>query len=139
MRKRTQKTQKLLEAVSGRYGERSHMLQDTADGKAGGFKNELHLSSLTWSCNESQGLVFLAFGFNLVDCGGLLGGRLDSGDAKLPSKKVCVDGAASCRLCPHHQRRNVTGRSYKLCSGCTTYPPSIVVQLTLTHCAGDDR
>ena len=35
-----------------------------------------------------QGLVFLAFGFNLVDCGGLLGGRLDSGDAKLPSKKV---------------------------------------------------
>ena len=38
-----------------------------------------------------QGLVFLAFGFNLVDCGGLLGGRLDSGDAKLPSKKVCTD------------------------------------------------
>ena len=32
--------------------------------------------------------MFLAFGFNLVDCGGLLGGRLDSGDAKLPSKKV---------------------------------------------------
>ena len=38
-----------------------------------------------------QGLVFLAFGFNLVDCGGLLGGRLDSGDAKLPSKKVCAE------------------------------------------------
>lgn len=30
----------------------------------------------------------MAFGFNLVDCGGLLGGRLDSGDTKLPSKKV---------------------------------------------------
>jgi hypothetical protein len=36
-----------------------------------------------------QGMVFFAFGFNLVDCGGLLGGRLDSGDTKLPAKKVC--------------------------------------------------
>jgi beta-mannan synthase len=35
-----------------------------------------------------QGMVFFAFGFNLVDCGGLLGGRLDSGDTKLPAKKV---------------------------------------------------
>lgn len=26
-----------------------------------------------------QGLVFFAFGFNMVDCGGLLGGRLDEG------------------------------------------------------------
>ncbi len=33
-------------------------------------------------------MVFFAFGFNLVDCGGLLGGRLDSGDTKLPAKKV---------------------------------------------------
>lgn len=38
--------------------------------------------------NTLQGMVFFAFGFNLVDCGGLLGGRLDSGDTKLPAKKV---------------------------------------------------
>lgn len=32
------------------------------------------------------GLVFLAFALNLVDCGGLLGGRL--GDAKRREKRV---------------------------------------------------
>ncbi len=44
----------------------------------------------TLSCApfKTQGMVFFAFGFNLVDCGGLLGGRLDSGDTKLPAKKV---------------------------------------------------
>lgn len=40
------------------------------------------------SCVLLQGMVFFAFGLNLVDCGGLLGGRLDSGDTKLPAKKV---------------------------------------------------
>ena len=48
-----------------------------------------------------QGMVFFAFGFNLVDCGGLLGGRLDSGDTKLPAKKVgCrVRETLSCWPC----------------------------------------
>ena len=38
----------------------------------------------------AQGMVFFAFGLNMVDCGGLLGGRLDSGDSKLPAKKVRI-------------------------------------------------
>ena len=33
----------------------------------------MHLTSLSSVC---AGLVFMAFGFNLVDCGGLLGQRL---------------------------------------------------------------
>lgn len=37
-----------------------------------------------------QGMVFFAFGLNLVDCGGILGGRLDSGDTKLPAKKAAT-------------------------------------------------
>lgn len=34
------------------------------------------------------GLVFLAFGFNLVDCGGLLGGRLGNDSANLKKIKA---------------------------------------------------
>ena len=31
------------------------------------------------------GLVFMAFGFNWVDCGGLLGGRLDEDIVRVPT------------------------------------------------------
>jgi hypothetical protein len=35
--------------------------------------------------------VFLAFGFNMVDCGGILGGRLGSNNASVPKAKKKVD------------------------------------------------
>eukprot|EP00884_Botryococcus_braunii_P009093 jgi/Botrbrau1/18185/Bobra.53_1s0050.1 len=38
-----------------------------------------------------QGLVFLAFGFNMVDCGGLLGGRLGGNNASVPKAKKKTD------------------------------------------------
>jgi len=41
-----------------------------------------------------QGLVFGAFGFNMVDCGGLLGGRLDVGLMK--ASKTGTTGHAPC-------------------------------------------
>ena len=34
------------------------------------------------------GLVFLAFGFNMVDCGGLLGGRLGNNNAAIKPVKA---------------------------------------------------
>lgn len=36
----------------------------------------------------SAGLVFLAFGFNMVDVGGLLGGRLDEDVVRVPAKST---------------------------------------------------
>ena len=42
------------------------------------------------------GFVFLAFGFNWVDAGGLLGGRLDEDIVRVPAAKV--RGAPRC--CP---------------------------------------
>lgn len=34
------------------------------------------------------GLVFMAFGFNMVDCGGLLGGRLGNNNAAIKPVKA---------------------------------------------------
>ena len=46
------------------------------------------LSIQSWAVSDAlaacAGLVFLAFALNLVDCGGLLGGRL--GDSRPPRK-----------------------------------------------------
>ena len=42
-------------------------------------------------CNV-PGLVFLAFGFNMVDCGGLLGGRLGNNAAALKKIKAAHSG-----------------------------------------------
>ena len=53
------------------------------------YQTNVHGVRRAAAANVLQGMVFFAFGFNLVDCGGLLGGRLDSGDTKLPAKKVC--------------------------------------------------
>ncbi len=36
----------------------------------------------------AAGLVFLAFGFNMVDCGGLLGGRLGNNSAAIKPVKT---------------------------------------------------
>ena len=46
---------------------------------------------LYYRLSESQmaaGLVFLAFGFNMVDCGGLLGGRLGNNSVALKKIKA---------------------------------------------------
>lgn len=45
-----------------------------------------------------QGLVFLAFGFNMVDVGGLLGGRLDEGLFKVvPAAAIALEGEAGSK------------------------------------------
>ena len=66
----------------GRLRRPAGRLSSSSSRKAWLFHLNDHLSF------RPQGMVFFAFGFNLVDCGGLLGGRLDSGDSKLPAKKV---------------------------------------------------
>ncbi len=44
------------------------------------------------SHNPSAGLVFLSFGFNWVDVGGLLGGRLDEDIVRTPVKASTTRG-----------------------------------------------
>lgn len=63
--------------------------------------------SETWTSAPPAGCVFLAFGFNWVDCGGLLGGRLDEDVALVPKAAKALAAAAAAPAGAHHAKPEV--------------------------------
>lgn len=54
------------------------------------------------------GLVFLAFGFNMVDCGGLLGGRLGADNNAATLKKAQARQVEYKGIAPSLAKRTFT-------------------------------